>query len=210
VEVVNNAVEEDFGEEAGALPKEECQRKIGLVDRRIVLSAGRLVSWKGFREVVLAARSLPSETVVLIVGEGPERVSLARLVDSMGLSKRVRLMGKAPRAELAVYLRAADCFVLNSGYESCSHIMLEAMKMGTPVVVARTTGIPEMIEHGENGLLFEKDNVVDMVSCITECLDDKRGSELADEAKRRLSDYAWESVFARTLDILRGAARKGR
>lgn len=210
VTVISNAVEDELGKDVADLKKEECRARIGFSDRRVVLSAGRLVSWKGFREVVLAARSLPSETVVLIVGDGPERLHLERLIDSMGLSKKVRLMGKVSRAELALYLRAADCFVLNSGYESCPHILLEAIKMGTSVVAARTTGIPEMIQHRENGFLFEKDDLDQMRSCIRECLHGGAGERLAAEAARKLSRYAWKEVFARTLEVLRGTSRKAR
>jgi len=216
VEVVVNAIEEDFGEEAISLTREECRRRIGFVrtvplagaGHKIVLSAGRLVKWKGFRRIISAAEHLPEEAVVVIIGEGPESRNLARLVESRGLTRKVRILGKVPRKELAFYLRAADCFVLNSEYESCPHVVLEAMKVGTPVVAARTTGLPEMITDRENGLLFEKDGIHKMVSCISECLYGCAGNRLVAEAARRLSRYGWNSVFAQTMNVLEKAAKR--
>jgi len=206
--VISNAVEESFGEEVAELTREECRARISFSGRKVVVSAGRLVPWKGFRGVVLAAEALGPETVVPIIGEGPERRNLAALVEARGLTRKVFLRGKVPRRELAVYLKAADCFVLNSGYESCSHIALEAMKVGTPVVAARTTGTPEMIKHRENGLLFEKDNLSQMVSCLNECLYGNLRDRLTAEAVRRLSRYAWAGIFSRTLDVLEEASRR--
>ncbi len=202
IEVISNAVEENFAEEAAELTREDCRARTGFPHKRVVVSAGRLVPWKGFREVVLAARSLGPETVVMIIGEGPEMANLAGLVESSGLAGKVLLMGKVPRKELAVCLKAADCFVLNSAYESCSHIALEAMKMGTPVVAARTTGVPEMIQHRENGLLFDKDDRNQMVSCIKECFNAGLRERLTSEATRRLSKYNWSDIFSLTLKVL--------
>jgi glycosyltransferase involved in cell wall biosynthesis len=210
IEVIENAVEEGFGKGVAGLTKEECRARIGFSEKRVVVSAGRLVSWKGFRGVVLAARSLPAEAVVLIVGEGPERANLRELIASEGLGAKAFLMKKAPRKELAVYLKAADCFVLNSGYESCSHVVLEAMKMGTPVVAARAAGMPELIAHGENGFLFDKDDLSEMVRCIKKCLYGDTGERLAAEAARRLSRYNWPDVFSRTVRVLEREAGRGR
>jgi len=211
VEVISNAVEEDFGKEVADLTREECRARIGFSGKKIVLSAGRLVSWKGFWAVILAAKSLEPEAVILIIGEGPEGSHLANLIESNGIEDKVFLIGKVSRSEMAVYLKAADCFVLNSGYESFSHVTLEAMKMGTPVIAARAAGMPELIEHGKNGFLFEKDDVDEMTERVEECLYDSAVRErLTTEAARGLSEYSWSSIFSRTLGVLKEGARRRR
>jgi glycosyltransferase involved in cell wall biosynthesis len=209
--IISNAIEDDFGAEVADLSKAECKVRIGFPDKNIVLSVGRFVRWKGFPSVICAAECLPENTVVLIVGEGPEGFRLADLIESAGLHERVFLVGKVSRRDLPLYLKAADCFVLNSGYESFSHVTLEAMKMGTPVVAVRTTGMPELVEHEENGLLFEKNNVNQMVSCINSFLGDVGLRErVTTEAARRLSDYSWQRILPRTVKVLEGAARRHR
>jgi glycosyltransferase involved in cell wall biosynthesis len=209
--VISNAIEEDFGAEVANLSRAECKVRIGYPDRNIVVSVGRFVRWKGFAAVIRAAESLPDNTVVLIAGEGPERLRLTHLIVSAGLREKVFLVGKVSRTDLPLYLKAADCFVLNSGYESFSHVTLEAMKMGTAVVAARTTGMPELVEHERNGLLFEKDDVSRMVACMKTCLGDWASRErVTAEAARRLSDYSWQRTFPRTVKVLEGAARRHR
>ncbi len=211
VEIIANAVEENFGAQYAGIPGEECKAEIGFSKKRIVVSPGRLVAWKGFRAVILAARSLDPEVVVLIVGDGPERLPLKHLIESKGLESKVFLVGRVSREQLGLYLKAADCFVLNSGYESFSHVTLEAMKMGTPVVAARAAGMPELIEHGKNGFLFEKDDVKEMAERIRECLYDSAARErLIHEAARRLSKYSWPGIFSPTLGVLQEAARRRR
>ncbi len=209
VQVIPNAVEDSFGEDARALSRQDCRERTGFPSKRIVVSVGRFVPWKGFPGVIRAAKSLGDDTVVLIIGEGPERAALAALIRSSGVRNKVFLLGKIARSELPVYLRAADCFVLNSGYESFSHVTLEAMKMGTPVVAARAAGMPELIEDGENGFLFEKDDTGQMVTRIKDCLCDSALRErLAAETAKRLRAYSWSSIFAQTLRVLGQAARK--
>jgi glycosyltransferase involved in cell wall biosynthesis len=211
VEVIGNAVEESFGAEYAEIPREQCKQRIGFSGKTIVLSVGRFVSWKGFRAVILTARSLDPGVVVLIIGEGPDGPGLKRLIESNDLEDRVFLLGKISRRKLAVYLKAADCFVLNSGYESFSHVTLEAMKMGTPVVAARAAGVPELVEHGKNGFLFEKDDMSRMVACMKTCLDDRASRErVTAEAARRLSDYSWQRIFPRTVKVLQDTARRHR
>jgi glycosyltransferase involved in cell wall biosynthesis len=207
IEVISNAVEEAFGRGVAEATKEQCRAEIGFPHCRIVISVGRLVSWKGFPRLILAAKALRPEENVLILGDGPEKTRLAAQIKANGLGDKVFLMGRIHRNRLPVYLKAADCLVLNSAYESFPHVLLEAMKMGTPVVAAKAAGMPELIEDGKNGFLFDKDDVSQIVSRVNECLHEPAVRDrLVAEASKRLSNYAWSRILPQTLSVLEKAA----
>lgn len=94
-------------------------------DGFLIVSAGRNVPWKGF------------EALKRVVG----RENRWRLFIASGL----------PRAETLGWIKAANVFVLNSTYEGLSHLLVEAMTLGTPIVATRIGGNPEVV--GDDGLL---------------------------------------------------------
>jgi glycosyltransferase involved in cell wall biosynthesis len=127
----------------------------------LVLSAGRLIDWKGTEFLI---RAMPAvlekfpDTKLLIVGTGPERDTLIRLARELDLNDRVALPGTVPPADLPSYYRSADAFVLpsiNRGgkTEGLGVVLLEAMASGCPVIGTNVGGIPDIITDGENGFL---------------------------------------------------------
>jgi rhamnosyl/mannosyltransferase len=108
-------------------------------DRFIILAVGRLIYYKGFKFLVEAARYLPPEYLVLIVGTGPLRSELQAQIDLEGLSDRVMLCGKMPASNLLTYFSVCDVFCLPSTErgEMFGMVQLEAMDFGKPVVGTR-------------------------------------------------------------------------
>ncbi|MEK7507193.1 MAG: glycosyltransferase family 4 protein [Patescibacteria group bacterium] len=164
IKLIYNGV--DF--QPSALSTEEARVKIGIAGN-IILSAGRLAPWKGFRMLV----KIMSQLLVInqffrlvIVGDGPERSVLAAMIKNLRLDKKVYLVGKKSREELAVYLAAAELFVYNTGYEGFSHQILEAMTAGVPVVTTTAGGNPELIEQGENGFMVKYNDEFNLSEAI--------------------------------------------
>ena len=121
-----------------------------------MLSAGRLVPWKGFQgliDVVAKLRDTYPNISLLIAGDGPQKAVLHQYIAEHDLSETVRLLGSLPRAVLGEYVLAADVFVLNTEYEGLSHQLLEVMALDTPVVTTDVGGNPELIEDGRSGYL---------------------------------------------------------
>ncbi|MBI2406262.1 MAG: glycosyltransferase family 4 protein [Candidatus Harrisonbacteria bacterium] len=123
-----------------------------------IVSAGRLVPWKGFLTLIDAffdvVHIVPGAKL-FIVGDGPEREMLEKKVETMHLQGSIVLMGRLSRERLARYLKAADVFVLNTGYEGFSHQLVEAMSAGLPVVTTAVGGNVEVIEDKVNGILVD-------------------------------------------------------
>ncbi len=121
-----------------------------------IISAGRLVPWKGFdvlMEAVAELRKDIPEIKLEIVGSGPEEKNQKSKIKNQKLESTVFLIGSLPKDKLVEQIRAADVFVLNTAYEGFSHQIVEVMSLGVPVVTTSVGGNPEIIKDGENGLL---------------------------------------------------------
>ncbi len=94
---------------------------------------------------------------LLMVGDGPDRHRAFELASSLGISGRVAFLGSFPRIE--DLLAVCDLFLLPSIEESFGLAALEAMASGVPVIAAKTGGIPEVVEDGVSGYLFDKYDV---------------------------------------------------
>ncbi|MEK7149333.1 MAG: glycosyltransferase, partial [Patescibacteria group bacterium] len=139
------------------ISKDVAREKLGLPpDSPILLSIGRLLPWKGFSaliEVMNGVTQEHSDARLFIIDDGPEYERLKTKISECNLEKHVFLAGRVSREKVALYLRAADIFVLNTGYEGFSHILIEALASGVPVITTNVGGNPEIIKNGANGIL---------------------------------------------------------
>ena len=138
--------------ENGARPKPESRMAaegrpaaVGARGHPILITAGRLVPWKGYEAVIESMpailRSHPRARL-LIVGSGPHESALREQIEKLELGSAVRLLGARTPSELAMHLRASDVFVLASTYEGFSHLLLEAMQSELAIVASRAGGNP--------------------------------------------------------------------
>jgi len=202
VEVIHNGVSSDYGSEFADVSSEEAKKRLGL-DGWIVLSVGRLCRWKGFRTIIRTLSLLEKETNLVIAGEGPYMNELVKTANAHGVADRVNLVGRIEHNRLPLYFRAADCFVLNSGYEGFPHIVLEAMLMKCPVIAASCCGTPELIKDRVNGILTEKDNEQQIVDAVRSIQD---GSTLRDtlvEGGLKVAErFSWDRTVGETVKLL--------
>jgi glycosyltransferase involved in cell wall biosynthesis len=123
--------------------------------RRLVLAVGRLVPYKGFHVLVDAARQLPPDVMVLIVGDGLLRHELQARIDSAGTSNRVVLAGRLGDAALQTLFQRAALFCLPSveRSEAFGVVLVEAMAHGLPVVATLIpgSGVPWVNRHDVSG-----------------------------------------------------------
>jgi len=137
------------------------RRHLGLPDRRIALTVGRLVRRKGVDTVLRALPAIAEncpDVAYVVVGTGPDQSRLERLAQRLGVDNRVQFVGKVDHDRLPLYYSAADLFAMPAredppDVEGFGLVFLEANACGTPVIGARTGGIPDAVRHGETGLL---------------------------------------------------------
>lgn len=146
VTVLRNGVDlERFApRDAGAL-----RASLGL-DGPVWLTVGHLVELKGIDIAIEALARVPDATL-LIAGDGPQERPLRRLVDRLGLQRRVHFLGAIAHAGLCDYYNVADAMVLASSREGMPNVVLESLACGTPVLATRVGGIPELITAPEAG-----------------------------------------------------------
>src|SRR5262249_47490658 len=111
---------------------------------------------------------------VEIIGEGPERTSLARLASELGIQSRVHFLGRRSRREVAAAMKRCTVFVLPSSYEGLGCVYLEAMASGKPAIGCYGQGIEEIIQHGRNGLLISPDSESDLSAALATLLSDRQ------------------------------------
>ncbi len=140
----------------------------------LFVSIGRLARQKGFDTLIrsiarLHERGVPAHAIIL--GEGPLRRELERLIQQLGLSPFISLPGfvQDPRP----YLKASDAFVLASRFEGFGLVLTEAMALGKPTIATRAPGGPrEIIQDGWNGLLVPVDDVDSLAKAMFRVIDD--------------------------------------
>jgi glycosyltransferase involved in cell wall biosynthesis len=95
---------------------------------------------------------------LFIIGDGPERDVIIRLICRYGLAGRVVVLGPISYSAVLSTLAQARCLLLASTLEGLPNIVLEAMTLGIPVIAAAVGGLPELVAHGETGYLFPPEN----------------------------------------------------
>jgi glycosyltransferase involved in cell wall biosynthesis len=136
-------------------PNENVELRYHLPEGPRILSVGRLMKDKKLDILVKAMRvvcdQLPAQ--LLVVGRGSEHPHLKTLIKQLGLDGCVHLLGYTPEEDLPALYRASHLFAIPSLVEVQSLPALQAAVTGLPIVAANSAALPELVKHGENGLL---------------------------------------------------------
>ena len=157
IKVVYNSVKFNNTEK---ISKPQAQNLIN-ISGDIILTGGQLAPWKGFNmliELMPQLKKINPKFKLIIFGDGPEKAALKKKIIKNKLSADVFLVGYIPHLQLYKYYQAASLFVLNTGYEGLSHILLDAMHYKVPTIVTDAGGNPELIQDDYNGILVEYNN----------------------------------------------------
>jgi glycosyltransferase involved in cell wall biosynthesis len=149
----------------------------------VVVAAGRLAHWKGFADLIAAMALLTGkrDARLLLLGDGPLRQDLQKLIDQNQLGDRVQLVGYVENP--LKYFSRADVFVLSSLVEGLPNVLVEAMMCGcTPVSTDCPTGPSEVLQDGKYGYLVPMRDPVAMAAAIERALDNPIPKEKLDEA----------------------------
>ncbi len=199
VTVIYNALRSD--DAPPGLSQQEARRHFGLPPGPLLLTAARLTPWKGV-DHTLDALARVGGVRLAVAGDGPARRSLNALADDLRLGDRVRFLGRVPRAEMPGLYRAADYTLLYSGYEGLPHVLLESLAAGTPVIASYKGGNPEVIRHGENGLLVPYVDVDALANMIHRAFAPGVRAELAAHTADGLVRFGWNRMVKQTVNLL--------
>ena len=164
----------------------------------LVAYIGRLSQEKGALNFVSAIPEVLQERDdinFLVGGDGPLRNKIEKSIYEKRLKDRIKLTGWIPHNELPDYLNRLKLIVLPSYTEGIPAIMLEAMACGTPVLVTPVGAIPDVIKHGETGLIMEKNTPMSIARNILEAMVCPRLSKIAQNARTLIEqEYTYEDT----------------
>jgi glycosyltransferase involved in cell wall biosynthesis len=137
---------------------------------RVLLATSRLTPQKGIDVAIRALPQLPADTVLVVLGDGPERSRLEALAHELGVEQRVFLLGRVP--DVAAWLRRATLYVHPARWEGFGLGVLEAMHASLPVVATRVSSLPELVVDGVTGRLVPVDDPQALAAAIAQALDE--------------------------------------
>jgi glycogen(starch) synthase len=163
-----------------------------------VVFVGRLVRAKGTDVLVEAAARVHTPGMrLLVVGDGPDRARIERAARRLGIATRFHVTGFVGHERIPAILRSADLLVLPSLYEELGTVLVEAQQVGLPVVASRVGGIPEVIQHGVNGLLVAPGDAAELARAIDTILGD---ADLRARLGAAAAEGAWRFDLERVED----------
>lgn len=164
----------------------------------MVVSISNLIVTKGIEYNLRALSALKNEVPNLhyrIIGDGPDRQRLERLIDELSLTDRVEFLGQMENAQAVSILRTADFFSLPSYLEGFGLVYLEAMASGIPAIGCAGQGISDIIMDGENGFLVaprQSENLIEIWRKL--CHDDTLRLTIGKQGQKTARNCTWDKI----------------
>jgi glycosyltransferase involved in cell wall biosynthesis len=192
------------GMDAGGTPPAEPRRREAGPLR--VLFVGRLTNWKGV-ETLLLALSRMDRLQLTVAGDGPAYPSLEALARQLGVSDRVVFTGRQTDAQVRLLMSDSHVLVLTSLYEGLSHTLIEASAVGLPCIASACGGNPEVITHGETGMLVRAEDVPALCHALSLLEQDEAlRLRLAAAARKNAARFSNEKTATEVIRLLGGDA----
>lgn len=182
---------------------------------KLIIAVGRNHPKKGYKYLIEAMSIIAKEVPLvkcIIVGDGTE--SLKPLIDRLGLNKFITLSGRIPakdtiidvenlpHVDLIRLYKTSDIFVSPAIIEGLSLVSLEAMAAGLPIVATDVPGNQDIIQHGNNGYLVEKNSPIALAEGIKNILSDENLKEKMANASFKIAEkYSWENISKQYLRL---------
>jgi len=182
----------------------KCRKTI--YNKNIILYVGRIEPRKGVDILLKSLSKIQAKSwFLLLVGEGQQSYInyLNYLASKFDITGKICFVGKVPRYLLPYFYSAAYLYVLPSLFEGLPATILEAMSCGTPVIVSRVGGIPEVIINGINGILINPGSSEQLREALEHLLSDSsyrnKISKFALDIVRKI--FSWDNVANRYYEL---------
>lgn len=200
---------------------EPLANKLGLTDAPVLGFIGSFYPYEGLDLLVKALpnvlKTIPNAKL-LLVGGGVTETDIRKLVQDLGLGNSVIFTGRVPHDEVPAYTSVVSAFVFPRKKMRLTDLVtplkpLEAMSQGRVVIASNVGGHRELIAHGENGFLFEADNVEALAATLITVLNSPKA--LTDEIIARAKTFVknerdWSITVKRYLPIYESAIRSAK
>ena len=186
---------------------EDCQRSlIAQDDQKIITHISNFRKVKRIDDVIEVFYRIQNEVnaILIMVGDGPERLKAMETCEKLGIESKVKFLGKSNQVyQILCY---SDLFILPSTSESFGLAALEAMMMRVPVISTNVGGLPEVNIEGESGYLFELGDVEGMAQKSIALLNDEQKLEnMKDRAYTLARRFDIEAVVSQYIAVYKAA-----
>ncbi len=165
-------------------------------DGPFLISVGRLNKFKGFEQLIrcFAASKFNSDINLYILGSGDMRIQLENLILDLNMVEKIKLLGFKKYPE--IYISKSEGLILNSTFESFGNVLVEGLSLGVPVISNDCDfGPREIIEHGVNGLLYDKSEDENLIKILEEFVNsDSLGSKLKSNTSHNMNRFDSEII----------------
>lgn len=193
-------------ESAGGIEPEkilEIKNRLGLADKKIILTVGRLVARKGQDKVIEAMPKIleraPS-AIYVVAGDGPEKENLKSKIENRKLENEVLLIGEVTEEKKNAFYQLGDLFIMvprqiGADVEGFGTVYLEANSFGKPVVAGRSGGVAEAVVDGATGVVVDPENINQISEAVIKILSDENLAEkLGERGRERVEkEFRWEA-----------------
>lgn len=183
--------------------------KIPVQEDSVILCVGHCIPRKGIIYLIEAFSRISRNNFKLcIVGKTDKDVKyyqdIQALVDKFKLSQNILLLSRVDQETLISLYKRAIFFVLPSLKEGFGIVLLEAMYYGLPIITTNVSAMPELVIHGENGLLVNPANSEDLAQAISTLIENPELCQKMSESGRKRIDenYYWEHTKSQFLSII--------
>jgi phosphatidylinositol alpha-1,6-mannosyltransferase len=202
---------ERFRPDAGGAAR---RAALGLTDRRVIVCVSRLVRRKGQDTLIRALPAIQkrvTDTVLLLVGDGPDRGYLHELARQVRVTEDVVFAGAVPEAELPSWYGAGDVFAMpcrtrrrGLDVEGLGMVYLEASACGLPVLAGDSGGAPDAVLDGTTGRVIDGESTGATAHVLAAMLTDRQMARRLGEAGRAwtLSEWGWDLQAQRLAELL--------
>jgi len=202
IRVIPNGIDVDLFDAAEQV---DIRRKYGIARERVMIFfSGRMERRKGIHLCKEIASSILERYPVAFVFAGQDLFhymsdTLLPYLHTKQLKGSVHYLGKLDPTDVRSCLRQAEIFLIPSLWENCPYACLEAMAAGRAIVSSDQGGMPELIRHGENGLMARSGEVGSFVSCLERLIEDRPLRERLGGAARRTVEESFTDVHVARL-----------
>jgi glycosyltransferase involved in cell wall biosynthesis len=162
-----------------------------------ILTVAELIKLKNIDKVILAIKNLVSKYNIsyTIIGKGPERENLEKLVEQHHLDNFVRFMGSIPHDQIAGEMYRHDIFIMSSYFETFGRVYFEAMAMGIPVICAKNSGIDGIFKDMEEGIAVNHSDIHEITGALEFLISNpEERIRIGKNGKKLVEHYTWENI----------------
>lgn len=174
-------------------------------EKKVITYVGRLIYGKGVKHLLEAVALLKrSDIILVIIGDGPERLPLEQYARENGITSQIKFLGNIPFSQVISFLKSTDIFVNPSYNEGLPTSVLEAGACYRAMIATNVGGTPEILTNNQSGLIIEPHSTEAIQKALETLLDNPlRRQELGENARKVIEQkFSWDHSLDAYLELI--------